>query len=176
MLKKVFLYLFICSFIVPPAYSRDNIETIGDILQIALPVTAFGMTFHFKDNKGRGKFYKSALIASIVTVTLKYTVYDVRPNGNDSHSFVSGHTVAAFLGASFMQRRYGWKYGAIYIPASFVGWSRIKSKNHDFYDVGRGAILGIISTYIFTRHRNKDSHLMPLIKPNTYGLNFTYEW
>ena len=75
-----------------------------------------------------------------------------------------------------MQRRYGWKYGLIYIPASFVGWSRIKSKNHDLDDVERGAILGIISTYIFTKHRNKDLHLMPLIKPNTYGLDIAYKW
>ena len=81
-------------------------ETAGDILQIALPALAYGMTFAYQDPEGRKQFYPSFLSTLGITYALKYGIHSERPNGGE-HAFPSGHTAAAFSGASFIQRRYG---------------------------------------------------------------------
>lgn len=55
------------------------------------------------------------------------------------------------LPASFLQRRYGWKYGApAYVLAGFTGYSRINAQKHDGWDILAGAVIGIGNTYLFT--------------------------
>ncbi|HDH53646.1 MAG TPA: phosphatase PAP2 family protein [Nitrospirae bacterium] len=110
-----------------------------------------GMTYVKGDEQGRKEFYKSFAATMAATYALKYAVPDIRPDGSDNKSFISGHTSAAFSGASFIQRRYGWKPGIpAYAAAAFVGWSRIEAKKHYIDDVARGAVIGILSVYIFT--------------------------
>jgi len=129
-----------------------NYEKIGDNLQIALPVSAFASSFIWKDNqKAPLQFIKTMGSSFIVTHSLKRIINKERPNGG-SYSYPSGHTTAAFTGAAFIEKRYGLKAGVpAYILASYVGWSRVYSKNHDYYDVVAGALLGIGSAYIFTK-------------------------
>ena len=176
MIRIIIYYFLICSFCVSPAYSKSKVETMGDILQIALPSAAFGMTYYSKDKNGRSKFYKSAVTVLAITYALKYVVEDERPNGSDKRAFISGHTAAAFLGTSFLQRRYGWKFGVLYAASSFVGWSRIKSKNHELNDVIRGGVIGVAVTCMFTKRKNKDLAFTPLLYRDTYGLDFSYKW
>ena len=58
----------------------------------------------------------------------------------------------SFQGAAFLQRRYGWKFGApAYAVSAYVGWGRIYAKKHDIWDVLAGAALGAGSAYIYTR-------------------------
>ena len=93
----------------------------------------------------------------IATHSLKIIINKERPNGGD-FGFPSGHTSAAFSGASFIERRYGLKIGVpAYILASYVGWSRVETNHHDYWDVIAGASLGIISGYIFTKPIKKRS-------------------
>ena len=129
-----------------------NYEKIGDNLQIALPVWAFASIYIYKDNqKAPLQFIKTMGSSFIVTHSLKRIINKERPNGG-SYSYPSGHTTAAFTGAAFIEKRYGLKAGVpAYILASYVGWSRVYSKNHDYYDVVAGALLGIGSAYIFTK-------------------------
>ena len=176
MIKIVIYYLLICSFCVSSTYSKSKVERMGDIIQIVLPSAAYGMTYYSKDKNGRSKFYKSALTVFAITYALKYTVPDERPNGNDKLSFISGHTAAAFMGTSFLQRRYGWKFGLLYAASSFVGWSRIKSKNHKLDDVISGGVIGVAVTCIFTKRKNKDLNFAPILNRDTYGLDFSYKW
>ena len=51
-----------------------------------------------------------------------------------------------------MRKRYGWEYGVpAYAAATFVGYSRVESKQHFTKDVVAGAGIGILSSYIFTK-------------------------
>ena len=52
----------------------------------------------------------------------------------------------------FMRERYGWEYGVpAYALASFVGYSRVESRQHYPHDVIAGAAIGILSSYLFTK-------------------------
>ncbi len=145
-----FGFLLIFIFFVSPIFASDSIELTGDILKIVLPAAGYGMTFYYNDYQGRAEFYKSFLTTLGITYTLKYSVHKTRPNGEPG-SFPSGHASVAFSGASFIQKRYGWKFGIpAYIAATFVAWSRIESKNHYLEDVIAGGFIGITVTYVFT--------------------------
>ena len=133
---------------------ESNIERAGDILHYAIPASAGLTTLILNDKEGSKQFLKSFATNLAVTYTLKYAFNKPRPEGaTDGLAFPSGHTSAAFQGASFIQRRYGWKYGIpAYILAGYVGYSRIEGLNdrHDGWDVLGGIIVGIGSTYLFT--------------------------
>ena len=129
----------------------SDVETEGDVLAIAVPAVAAGMILAHKDKDGFGQFVAVMGSTAIVTFGLKQLIDKKRPNGEDQ-SFPSAHTSLAFAGAGFIQQRYGWKYGIpAYLGASFVGWSRIDSKQHYTEDVLAGAAIGIISNLIFTK-------------------------
>ncbi len=132
---------------------KSNFELSGDILSIFIPASAFTSTLVLNNDNCDGsiQFAKSIGVAMITTYSLKYIINKKRPNGG-SLSFPSGHTMSAFTGAAFLQKRYGWKVGIpAYITASYVGWTRINANKHDYWDVLGGAIIGTISAYIFTK-------------------------
>ncbi|MGB5884692.1 MAG: phosphatase PAP2 family protein [Desulfobulbales bacterium] len=153
-----------------PVYANDDIELAGDIIRVILPLTAAGMTIFQNDHEGLIQFSKSFLSTVGVTYALQYSIDTTSPNGEE-HSFPSGHTSTAFSGASFLQRRYGWKYGIpAYAAASFVGWSRIESDNHYLKDVLAGGAIGIITTYIFTDPYQKEIIATPFVGGGQYGM------
>ena len=131
----------------------------GDALQIALPMTAGAMTLIKRDYRGTKDFALSFATTMALTHSLKAITKRQRPEGRNAYdSFPSGHTSSAFSGASFIQRRYGWKYGKYaYILAALVGISRMEGPDgfHDIYDVLGGAAIGVGSTYVFTRPYTK---------------------
>ena len=134
-----------------------------------IPALAYGTTFYLDDKEGRSQFYKSFFTNLGVTYGLKLSVDKKRPNGGDQ-SFPSGHTSAAFQGAAFIQRRYGWKYGIpAYIGAAFVGYSRVESDNHYPEDVVAGAAIGVISSFYFTTPY-KGITISPFADKGYYGL------
>jgi membrane-associated phospholipid phosphatase len=156
-----------------PVYAGDDIELAGDIIRVILPLTAAGLTVYHDDHEGLVQFSKSFLTTVGTTYALQYSINTDGPDG-DAHSFPSGHTSMAFSGASFLQRRYGWKYGLpAYAAASFVGWSRIESDNHYLKDVLAGAALGVISTYIFTDPYQKQIAAIPFVDEKQYGILFS---
>ena len=129
---------------------NDTIETAGDVGLVALPAAALGMTVLKRDSEGTRQLGMALLSTAAVTGGLKLTIREKAPNGDD-HAFPSGHTSIAFAGASFLQRRYGWGYGApAYLAAAFVGYSRVETDHHRFHDVLAGAAIGIVSNLIFT--------------------------
>lgn len=131
------------------------LESTGDALQLALPLTAGIMTLVKKDYQGTKKFAFSYATTLVLTYSLKEIVHKQRPEGRLLFdAFPSGHTASAFSGASFIQRRYGWKYGKYaYVLAAVVGVSRMEGPDgwHDIWDILGGAAIGIGSTYLFTK-------------------------
>lgn len=136
---------------------KTFIESSGDILQIGIPAIAFGSTLFVKaDDKPHWQFVKAFGTSFVVTHTLKRIIDKKRPDGG-FHSFPSGHTSAAFTGAAFIQKRYGWEYGIpAYLLASYVGYSRVYADRHDIYDIAAGAAIGIIASYLFTKPYKKN--------------------
>ncbi len=161
-----------------PAQAQSAMEQAGDILQVLIPSAAYTTTFIKKDPEGRKQFYYSFFCTFTITQSLKYSINSQRPEGNGGHSFPSGHTSAAFQGATFLQRRYGWGYGLpAYIGAAFVGYSRVEGELDKHYpgDVLAGAALGIISGYYFTESPKSYSK-SPIIDQGRYGVSFKLKW
>lgn len=133
---------------------ESSMERFGDYAQFAPTAISLITILAKKDEKGFWQLTKSIGANLTATWVLKYAINKPRPEGRtDGHAFPSGHTSFVFQGASFLQKRYGWKYGVpAYAVAGIVAYSRIEGYNdrHDGWDVLAGAIVGIGSTYLFT--------------------------
>ncbi len=155
---------------------ENTTERAGDIMQILIPATAYAATFVLDDKEARPQFYKSFFVTLAVTQGLKYTINKQRPEDGNNDSFPSGHTSAAFQGATFIHKRYGVKYGIpAYIGASFVGWSRVDAKKHYTVDVLAGAAIGILSSCYFTTPY-EDISVTPVADNGFYGLHLSKKW
>jgi hypothetical protein len=148
---------------------QEDAGKLGDTLQYAVPLTAFALTFLLDareesepfsfnfdtdkwlhlDGSPRHDFALAAGRAVVLTQGLKYAFNETRPNGG-THSFPSGHTSIAFMGAEFIRKEYGWLWGIpAYLGAGYVGWSRVESREHYTRDVLAGAAIGILVNHDF---------------------------
>jgi membrane-associated phospholipid phosphatase len=160
----------------PQTTKEKRIEKAGHILQVLIPATGYATTYILGDKAGRGQFHKSFLTSLAITYALKYSIYKARPENNGNQSFPSGHTSAAFQGATFIHIRYGWKYGlSAYICAAFVGYSRDEGDMHDWVDIPAGAVIGFSSSYYFTKPY-KDVVITPVVNKDFYGLSMSFKW
>lgn len=154
-------------------------KTSGDVLVATLPALALSSTFIWDDEtNGTLQFTKAFLLTTATVYALKLTIDKERPNGDSLNSFPSGHTAISFTSAAFLQKRYGWKVGIpAYMLASYVGYSRIESKNHDKWDVFIGAILGTGIAYLFTKPYKPNRlniSLNTIDRYTTVGLTYTF--
>lgn len=146
------LSLFLISSATISAQSRKTIDTSTDILMFVPGAIGAGMSLYKHDYKGFWQLAGSGATAIATSYLLKHTIKKERPDGSDKHSFPSNHATAAFAGAAFLQKRYGWKIGApAYAVGTYVAWGRIYAEKHDFWDILAGAAIGIGSAYIYTR-------------------------
>jgi len=95
-----------------PGHASDqNIVDAGDALQYLLPASAYLGTIIAKDKEGAIMYTKSLVTQGVIVAAGKEIASKFRPNGDSTKSFPSGHTAAAFSGASFLYTRYGKAYG-----------------------------------------------------------------
>ena len=126
--------------------------TTTDILMFITPVAGFAGSLAIGDYQGTKQIIFSGAMNMAMTYALKYVIRKERPDHSDHHAFPSSHTSVSFQGASFIQRRYGWKFGLpAYLLSAYVGWGRTYAKKHDWWDIIGGAAIGTASSYIFTR-------------------------
>jgi len=157
------------------AAPADTVETLGSIGAIALPVSGLVAAAGHKDGKGALQLAEAYGAAMAVVYILKPAVDRQRPDGG-SGSFPSGHSASAFAGAAFLQRRYGWSYGApAYAVATFVAWSRVESKRHWTSDVIAGGGIGIAGNLIFTRRFSRVT-VAPTVVARGAGLTLELRW
>ena len=148
---------------------------IGDVGEVALPAAAAALALAHHDGKGIRELALASATTLGVVFTLKPIINRRRPNGGN-HSFPSGHTASAFMGAAFLQVRYGWAYGLpAYAAAAFVGYSRVHAKEHWTTDVVAGAALGIASNLAFTRRYHR-VQLTPTAVPGGVGVSALVAW
>lgn len=153
-LLLLFLLLLNASFAqtVDVSRSRKHVRVAGDVLAAAIPVSCLIATVSLEDWSGLKQGALAGVSAVAAVFVLKELVDKERPDKSDLRSFPSMHTAVSFTGATFLQKRYGWKWGlSAYIAATYVGWSRVYGKKHDWWDVAAGATLGVVSAYLFTR-------------------------
>lgn len=140
--------------------ARKAVRTTGDVGAVLLPVAGLTAVLLQKDWQGLKQGVFSGVTTLGVTYALKYIVKKERPDHSDNHSFPSMHTSTSFAAAAFIQRRYGWQWGLpSYILSTYVGWTRVYGKKHDWWDVAAGAVIGAGSSYIFTRPFAKEHNL-----------------
>ena len=142
------------------AYATSGLTTTGDILQIAIPTAAFGISTYKDDRDGQIEFLTSFTATMAATYAIKYALKDTewsdRPNGG-TESFPSGHSSSAFGGAFFLQQRYGSMYGAPAIAlAALTGYSRVEGDYHHWRDVFGSMLVAGVANYFLVDKYNED--------------------
>ena len=153
----------------------NSIGTAGDVLCFALPAAVAGLTIGHKDSKGMLQFGESMALSLSTAYGLKYAIDEKRPDGK-SYSFPSVHASVSFTSAEFLRKRYGWEYGIpAYALATFVAYSRVETRQHYVHDVIAGAVIGIGSSYLFSRPY-KGWYVQPVMDTKFYGVNLSCSW
>lgn len=151
-----------------------------------------------KDDKARGVALdglSASIIASvIVTPTMKIIFGRSRPNQDlgpyDFHpfhggaSFPSGHVTQAFAVASVIATEYKqpWVQVVCYVPATLVGYARMRHDAHWGSDVVAGALIGygvgqaVARLNLPPRMGTKSVSFVPVIAPGTQGVSLTATW
>ncbi len=143
------LAFFLCTF----SHGQKTVEEIGHYTQLGMPLSALGLSIAKGDTEGMVQLVKSFAMETAIVVVLKRSIDRTRPNGR-RFSFPSGHTAVSFMSSTYIWKRYGWEYG---LPstalAAFVGYSRfgVEDPVHFFSDVVAGCIIGVGSSWIFTK-------------------------
>ena len=165
-----------------------------DYLQYAPVTAAYGLDFmgvKAKNNFRDRTFVAitSHLIMGGSVQAIKIATRVERPDGSNRHSFPSGHTATAFVGAHILFKEYKnaslWIGVAGYAAATTVGTMRILNRKHWVSDVVAGAGFGILSVEISymllpTFHKiigeqsKTNLVIMPVVGNNQYGLGMAY--
>jgi membrane-associated phospholipid phosphatase len=144
---------------------------------LALPATAYLLTLNQHDEQGAWALTRSLGLAALSTLALNAVIDKDAPNGSSGHAFPSGHTAIAFSSAAFMQRRYGWRPGIpAYLAASYVGWLRLETDDHDTADVLGGMAVGILSSYLLTKPLGENVEVAVWSNGNGAGIQLQYRW
>lgn len=160
----------------PIAQSASNTEKAGDALFVLLPATGLVTAFAKHDREGQLQFARAFAANALITFGLKQAIDKRRPNGDCCDSFPSGHTSFAFMGATFMERRYGPGYAVpAYAAATFVGYSRVASDKHFVEDVIAGAAIGFLSSRFLTT-RYPGVTVVPVARRDFTGITFSMRW
>ena len=143
-----------------PAQASDKFwRTFADAGLVGIPAAALGITAYNEDHNGFVQLVETGALDAGLTEGLKYAVNERRPNGG-KHSFPSGHTSVAFGAAAYIHQRYGWQTGLPFeVLAAVVGYSRVKTHDHHWYDVVAGAAIGEGSAILFTRRLDDNTRV-----------------
>jgi membrane-associated phospholipid phosphatase len=157
----------------------DGIETAGQAIAIALPIAAGGFTIATDDWTGLAELTETTGATVGTAFLLKYVVPEERPDHSNKQSFPSDTAALAFAPANFLWDRYGWQYGVpAYLAAGFVGYSRVESKQHHWWDVAASAGLAFGYDRLFTTRfrRGYDFSTNAILTPHSAFVSVNYNW
>lgn len=158
---------------------QNAVRKSTDVITLGLPTVTLVTALCLQDWKGVLQGVEVAAATAAVTYGLKYAVKEWRPDMSDTHSFPSGHTATCMATAGFIQRRYGWAFGApAFALATYVGWGRVFAHRHYGWDTVVGAAIGAASAYIFTTPfaRKHNLQIGPSASVNTVGAYLAFDF
>lgn len=146
-----------------PTRAQKGVRTSTDVVAVALPAAALAATLIEKDWEGLKEGVFTAAATAGATLILKYAIKEKRPDFSNNHSFPSGHSAVTFAAATYVGRRYGWKWSIpAYALSTYTAWGRVYGRKHHWWDVAAGAAIGAASAMIFT-HPYMQKHEVALV-------------
>jgi membrane-associated phospholipid phosphatase len=154
---------------------KSDTVNLGDDFYQLLPMAGYVTSLLAKDYRGFAYMGIHNVVSSSIIASLKEGVGQRRPGDQSDKSFPSGHTNTAFLGAAFMQQRYGPRWGIpSYISAIAVAYTRVYGNKHYVNDTIAGASIAMMSAWAIVppyeaerrRHWEDQERERP----------FSYEW
>ncbi len=162
-----------------PTGAQKGVRTSTDVIAIALPAAALAVTLIEKDREGLKEDALSLGVTAGVTIGLKLLVKEKRPDFSNRHSFPSGHSAITFASATFIGRRYGWKWSIpAYALSAYTAWGRVYGKKHHWWDVATGAAIGAASSMLFTHPylRKHEAALVPVVGETSAGAMLSFSF
>ena len=172
----VLIFLLFCS---KNANAGSSIKKAGDWLMLILP--AFSLGLAVADSPKSTLEFVNHFLFSNLTVSISQRVLNLKRPDDSIFSFPSGHTVAAFSGASYIRVKYGFKYAiAPYLLAGFVGYSRMDAGRHFFRDIiGSIIVSELTAMWLVKAKVNTDARQLNfIVNPSRqeFGFNFNYKF
>lgn len=119
---------------------------------------------------------EAVLTTDYITQILKEITHRERPNGENFHSFPSGHVSSSFTLAACLNEIYGKKVGIpAYAMAAFVASHRINDNKHYLSDVVAGAVVGTIVGKSFSREHHRMWNLQAGQNDGVSTISFSYQ-
>jgi membrane-associated phospholipid phosphatase len=176
-------YLLICAIVAAlglyaatPAAANDANVMATDILDGVVPLAGLAVAYFKDDTEGQKQWLRNICVNQGLTWALwpifNQTSLGERPNGDPRNSFPSGHVSLVMSGATFLDRRYGWRWGVpAYVASAYVAYVRVDENKHHWRDVIASAVLSYGVAMLFVTPKNA-THLAPIIGPDFIGLRW----
>lgn len=162
-----------------PTPAQKGVRTSTDVVAVALPAAALAATLIERDWEGLKEGVFTAAATAGATLILKYAIKENRPDFSNTHSFPSGHSAVTFAAATYIGRRYGWKWSIpAYALSTYTAWGRVYGKKHHWWDVAAGAAIGAASAMIFTHPYMKKHEvaLVPTVSDTSAGFSLGFSF
>jgi len=143
-------------------------------------IASIAMALYKKDFDGMNNLIAINSMRSLSKSRIKNFANRTRPCGCKGGSFPSGHALASFQGASYVQYRYGLKYSVpVYAMALATSYTRVKTKSHYWTDIIGSAVAINLFTYLtVSKFDNNQVSLMPVInsedKEILFGIKYNF--
>ena len=175
--------ILVCAALLIPASASaasGDLRKVGNILTVALPVTAVGVTLlHHRDWRGLGEFAFSAGLTVGSAYLIRQIVREQRPDGSDFHTLTPPDLALADASADYMWSRYGWRYGVpAYLASALVSYSLSDAKKNHWYDtLASGALAFGFNYAIVDRYHERRVHVTAETTPHggamlRFAINF----
>jgi membrane-associated phospholipid phosphatase len=113
---------------------------------------------------------RAQILNAVITVSTKVAVERTRPDGG-GRSFPSGHVSATFTSAAVLSEHYGWKVGIpAYAVSGFIGWTRIRDRQHWISDVVFGGAVGILAGKVIVHDHKRQWTIVPAAGAQSAGV------
>lgn len=161
------------------ASTNQSLGDVGTGVAVALPVVAAGISYWKDDWQGIGQLALDTGATVGSALLIKQFVKEERPDYSDNRSFPSDTAALAFAPASYMWARYGWEYGVpAYAAATFVGYTRVATDEHHWWDVAASAGIAWGWTFLFVDRWHYAYNLNSDIQvtPHSALVSLSYKW